>query len=95
MERGHGFWISDDLVERYNRTLATQMALCVSQDQKDWDLQLPVVLLASQSAVQETTGCTPYLLILGRELQTPSSLLMGQPPDAPKAPTGLEYAHQL
>ncbi|KAI2646047.1 Retrovirus-related Pol polyprotein [Labeo rohita] len=86
---------SDGLVERYNRTLATQLALCVSRDQKDWDLQLPLVLLATRSAVQETTGCTPALLMLGRELRTPSSLLMGRPPDAPDAPPGLEYAHQL
>ncbi len=83
---------SDGLVERYNRTLATQLALCVSRDQKDWDLQLPLVLLATRSAVQETTGCTPALLMLGRELRTPSSLLMGRPPDAPP---GLEYTHQL
>nr|XP_055054004.1 uncharacterized protein LOC129439426 [Misgurnus anguillicaudatus] len=86
---------SDGLVERYNRTLATQLALCVSRDQRDWDLQLPLVLLATRSAVQETTGCTPALLMLGRELRTPSSLIMGQPPDAPAAPPGLEYAHQL
>ncbi|CAM4278636.1 unnamed protein product [Leuciscus chuanchicus] len=33
--------------------------------------------------------------VMCQELRTPSSLLMGQPPDAPKAPPGLEYAHQL
>lgn len=36
---------SNGFGEWYNRTLATQLALCVSQDQKDWDLQLPLVLL--------------------------------------------------
>lgn len=86
---------SDGLVERFNRTLGVQLALCVEKDQRDWDLKLPLVLLACRSAVQETTGCTPALLMLGRELRTPPALLFGQPPDAPDAPPGLEYAHLL
>lgn len=86
---------SDGLVERFMRTLGTQLALLTSQDQRDWDVQLPWVMLACRSAVQETTGCSPALLMLGRELRTPPQLMYGQPPDAPEAPAGPEYARQL
>ncbi|KAJ8014587.1 hypothetical protein DPEC_G00017180 [Dallia pectoralis] len=86
---------SDGLVERFNRTLGAQLALVVAKDQKDWDRQLPLVLLAYRSATQESTGCTPALLMFGRELRTPPALVYGQPPDSPRAVAGPEYAHQL
>ncbi|KAJ7998071.1 hypothetical protein DPEC_G00218730 [Dallia pectoralis] len=86
---------SDGLVERFNRTLGAQLALVVAKDQKDWDRQLPLVLLAYRSATQESTGCTLALLMFGRELRTPPALVYGQPPDSPRAAAGPEYAHQL
>lgn len=86
---------SDGLVERFNRTLGAQLAVVVSTDQKDWDLKLPLILLAYRTATQETTGCTPALLMLGRELRTPPSLAFGHPPDMPAAPAGPEYAGRL
>ena len=51
--------------------------------------------MACRSAVQESTGCTPALLMLGRELRTPPELAYGRPPDAPDAMAGPEYARQL
>ncbi|KAJ8006486.1 hypothetical protein DPEC_G00107750 [Dallia pectoralis] len=45
---------SDGLVERFHRTLG----------------QLPLVLMACRSAVQDSTACSPALLMLGRELRT-------------------------
>ena len=86
---------SDGLVERFNRTLGEQLALHVGEDQRDWDKQLPVVLLACRSAVQESTGCSPALLMLGNELRTPAVMAFGQPPDAPEVPPGPEYARRL
>ncbi|KAI4871800.1 hypothetical protein NFI96_004239 [Prochilodus magdalenae] len=71
---------SDGLVERFNRTLAAQLAIVTDKNQRDWDRHLPVVLLACRSAVQETTGFTPALLMFGRELRTPVTLAFGAPP---------------
>ena len=51
--------------------------------------------MACRSAVQESTGCTPALLMLGRELRTPPELAYGRPPNAPEAMAGQEYARQL
>ena len=86
---------SDGLVERFMRTLGAQLALTTAPDQSDWDLQLPLILMACRSAVQESTGCTPALSMLGRELRTPLELAYGRPPDAPDAMAGPEYARQL
>jgi len=84
---------SDDLVERFMRTLGAQLALTTNQS--NWDLQLPMVLMACRSTVHESTGCTLALLVLGRELRTPPELAYGRPPDAPGSLAGPEYARQL
>ena len=55
----------------FNRTLVKQLAILTAEHQRDWDTQLPFVLMAYRSAVQESTSCTSALLILGWELRTP------------------------
>ncbi|CAL9701640.1 unnamed protein product [Knipowitschia caucasica] len=72
---------SDGLVERFNRTLATQLAILVSKHQRDWDRYLPLVLWAYRTAVQESSQCTPAALMFGRELRTPVDLVFGSPPE--------------
>ena len=86
---------SDGLVERFHRNMGDQLAIVTSRHQKDWDKHLPLVLMACRSAVQESTECTPSLLMLGRELRTPAELAFGRPPDAPAVPAGPEYARKL
>ena len=85
---------SEGLVERFHRTMKTQLAIMVSENQKDWDVKLPLVVMAYRSAVQTSTGCTPSLLMLGRELRMPALLAMGQPPDV-GLDGGPEYARKL
>ncbi|CAI5653079.1 unnamed protein product [Oreochromis niloticus] len=71
---------SDGLVERFNRTLATQLAILTSRHQRDWDRHLPLVLWSYRTAVQESSQCTPAALMFGRELRTPVDLVFGSPP---------------
>ena len=59
---------SDSLVERFTRTLGVQLAMVVSKEQKDWDLKLPLILLAYSSALQETNLWTHH-----PGLRTPST----------------------
>ncbi|XP_029112721.1 transmembrane protein 17A [Scleropages formosus] len=61
---------SDGLMERFNCTLATQLSVLTSQHQRDWERRLRLVLWACRSTVQESTGCSPALLMFGRELRT-------------------------
>uniref|UniRef100_A0AAV2K6I4 Gypsy retrotransposon integrase-like protein 1 n=1 Tax=Knipowitschia caucasica TaxID=637954 RepID=A0AAV2K6I4_KNICA len=48
-----------------------------------------------ESSVQESTACTPALLMLGRELRTPREMCFGRPPHTPAVPPGPEYARRL
>ena len=47
--------------------------------QNDWDLYLGCLAAAYRSAVHESTGFTPNMLMLGQEVQTPVDLLFGKP----------------
>ncbi|KAK2912644.1 hypothetical protein Q8A73_006757 [Channa argus] len=87
---------SDGLVEQFNRTLATQLAILTSRHQKDWDQHLPLVLWAYRTAVQESSQCTPATLMFGRELRTPVDLVFGPPPE-PEITGGpeLDYLRRL
>ncbi|KAJ8375683.1 hypothetical protein SKAU_G00062630 [Synaphobranchus kaupii] len=84
---------SDGLVERFNRTLATQLAILASQHQRDWDRHLPLVLWAYRSAVQESSQLTPAALMFGRELRTPVDLAPPEPEEPSR--TREEYYHRL
>uniref|UniRef100_A0A669C557 Gypsy retrotransposon integrase-like protein 1 n=1 Tax=Oreochromis niloticus TaxID=8128 RepID=A0A669C557_ORENI len=87
---------SDGLVERFNHTLATQLAILTSRQQRDWDQHLPLVLMAYRSAVQKSTKCTPAALMFGHELRTPVDLVFGSPPEPEVCgDPGLGYLHNL
>ena len=86
---------SDGLVERFNRTMGEQLSILTTTHQRDWDMHLPLVLMACRTAIHDSTSCTPALLMLGRELRTPAELAFGRPPDAPLVPAGAGYARRL
>ena len=47
---------SDGMVERFNRTIESQMSKFVEANHRDWDLHVPLLLMAYRSATHETTG---------------------------------------
>ena len=49
---------SDGMVERFNRTLGNEMAIFVEKHQKNWDEQIPLLLLFYRTAVHESTKQT-------------------------------------
>ena len=56
----------------------------VAQNQKDWDLHLPYVMMAYRSAVQESIGVTPYMMLYGDEMPVPIDWVFGSPKDVPQ-----------
>uniref|UniRef100_A0A8C6P750 Integrase catalytic domain-containing protein n=1 Tax=Nothobranchius furzeri TaxID=105023 RepID=A0A8C6P750_NOTFU len=88
---------SDGLVERFNRTLATQLAILTSTHLRDWDLHLPMVLWAYRTAVQESSQSTPAALMFGRELRTPVDVVFGPAPEPEIGGGGVEldYVRRL
>ena len=85
---------SDGMVERLNRTIEAQLAIFVSENQRDWDIYVPLLLMAYRSAVHETTKCTPAELMFRRNLRLPTDLLYGQPEEE-KHVAATEYVSQL
>ena len=59
---------SDGLIERFNRTLLSLLSMATRQDEQNWDLHLPLVMLAYRTNVQESTGCTPLNMYLEEKL---------------------------
>jgi len=51
----------------------------VSDSQRDWDERLPLVLAAYRASRHESTGFSPNMLFLGREVRMPIDLVMGLP----------------
>ena len=81
---------SDGLVERQNKTLEKLLAMMVAENQFNWDEQLPYVLMAYRSSVQESSQETPNLMCFGREISLPIDVATPPTPDE-KVLSGPEF----
>ncbi|KAK3742155.1 hypothetical protein QZH41_007827 [Actinostola sp. cb2023] len=86
---------SDGMVERYNKTLESMLAKFTSEHQRDWDEHLPLLMMAYRTSIHETTGCTPSMMMLGREAEVPLDLVMGSPQPTEDVADASEYAQRL
>ena len=86
---------SDGLVERYNRTIVNAVSLMIQphQHQRDWDVYLPYVGMAYRSSIQASTGESPNMMMLGREVTMPVDLVVGAVPHEQECET--YYADDL
>ena len=66
---------SSGQVERANRTIVSMLKKYVSSNGKDWDVKLPLVLMAIRSTPHRATGVTPFEMMTGREMTLPLHLL--------------------
>jgi hypothetical protein len=62
---------TDGLVERFNHTLATMLAIFAKDNQKDWDVYLPYVLFAYRTSQHDGLKETPFYLVYGRDAKLP------------------------
>ena len=71
----------DGFIERFNHTLLSilKSLLDPEEEQRDWDDKIPFAMLAYRSAVQESTGESPALMMLGREITLPVDLMLQSP----------------
>ena len=70
---------SDGMVERFNRSLGCMLTMYVEKHQNRWDEYLLYVMLAYRSSLHESTGFSPNMLMLGRELQMPIHTVVPTP----------------
>jgi hypothetical protein len=62
---------TDGLVERLNGTLIQMLTHFCEEDQRNWDLAIPHVLLAYRSAKHSSTDQSPSMMLFGREARLP------------------------
>ncbi|GAN11692.1 endonuclease and reverse transcriptase activity [Mucor ambiguus] len=62
---------SDGLVERFNRTLKTSIAIVAGQEPNAWCEYLPFITFAYNTAEQASTKLTPFKIMHGREAVLP------------------------
>lgn len=70
---------SDGLVERFNHTLQVMLSSFVNKHRNDWDDHLPYLLMAYRASENDSTGVTPYKMMLGREMTYPLDVIAGNP----------------
>lgn len=65
------------LLERFNKTLWRMIRAYLKGEQMDWDIILGCLAAAYRATSQESTGLTPNLLMLGKEVRLPAELMFG------------------
>jgi len=79
-------------IERFHLTLSRMHGKVVSENQKDWDSHLPAVLSAYRASEHESTGFTPYKLVMGQKPRMPIDIVLGDASgDRPKHENYTEY----
>ena len=68
---------SDGLVERFNRTILQMLRTFVGKDPRGWDTRIYFCAAAYRATVHDSTGCTPNLLMLGRDVTMPADIMFG------------------
>ena len=74
------FALNQTVIERMNRTLLNMLAKCIEEDQTNWSVKLPYVLMAYRSSLHESTGFTPHYLVFGHEISLLLNLMYRPPP---------------
>ena len=67
--------------ELFNRTLLSMIKAFLKDEQSDWDLHLGCLAAAYRATPHASTGLTPNLLMLGREVRLPVDLIYGGIPN--------------
>lgn len=65
----------------------------VDENQKNWDAQIPFVMLAYRSSINETTGFSPSMLMFGHEIRLPLDVVLGTCPQQEQEKT--QYVSSL
>ena len=62
------------MVERFNRTCLMMLSMFVNDRRDNWHELLPFVMHAYQTSVHESTGYSPFRLMMGEECSLPQDV---------------------
>jgi hypothetical protein len=89
---------ANGVVERFNRTLTSMLTMYCENDQHNWDKYLPQVMMAYRASVHTSTGVSPNMMMLGREVTLPLEAVTSRPvdnSDADTEPGGDDYVCKM
>ena len=90
--------------ERFNKTLVRMIKAYLKGQQEEWDRFLGCLAGAYRATMNESTGYSPNLMMLGREVRMPAQLMFASPRDdetssycdyVQKLKKRLEKAHEV
>ena len=65
---------SDGMVERFNRTCLMMLSMFVNDRRDNWHELLPFIMHAYRTSVHESTGYSPFCLMMGEECSLPQDV---------------------
>lgn len=83
---------TNGLTERFNRTLSQMMSIYVAENQTQWDVIVPYITFAYDTARQATTGFSPFYLLFARQPATTLDTVLPFVPDSPMSSYPSEVA---
>lgn len=88
---------SNGQVERMNREILFKIRAYLDNRQRDWDVYLPIIGMALRATRNESTGYSPNMMMLGREVDLPLDMLVGPQTDqeANQSASSRSYVHDL
>ncbi|XP_052218279.1 uncharacterized protein K02A2.6-like [Dreissena polymorpha] len=81
--------------ERFNKTLVRMIKAYLCGEQDQWDKNLGCLAAAYRSTPHESTGMTPNLLMMGREVRHPSELEFSRNPNSEETRSFVDYVAAL
>jgi hypothetical protein len=69
---------SQGALERYHQMLKTMIRSFCEDQEKDWDVGIPMLLFATREVTQESLGYSPFDLVFGHTVRGPLKLLKDQ-----------------
>ena len=86
---------ANGMVEKFNDVLTNMIAAFVDKDQKTWDVHLPLLTAAYRCCAHESTGFSPNLMMLGREVNLPIEVALGAKPPSSQHGCYCSYVENL
>ena len=65
---------SDSMIERFNRTCLMMLSMFVNDRRDNWHELLPFIMHAYRTSVHESTGYSPFRLMMGEECLLPQDV---------------------
>lgn len=83
-------------VERFNRTLVSMISKYCQENQSQWDVLLPMLMMAYRSSTHSSTKVTPNKMVFGKEVTLPMAAVVGFPTKEANGNLSVEkYVHEL